>query len=193
MKTLLVLRHAKSDRSAHALRDHDRPLTPRGEADAPQIGTALAALDLVPDRIVTSTALRARDTTRLVTDAMGYGSEIVEETDVYGASVDTLLGVLRDCEDEAGTILLVGHNPGLEELICLLTGGEDAEALLRLPTAGLACVALDIEQWSLIRPACGQLQWFLIPRIVNPLLRVSRDLTRQEEDASTRSARRHRE
>jgi len=106
---------------------------------------------------------------------MGYGGEIIEEPDVYGASVDTLLDVLRECEEEAATVLLVGHNPTLEELVCLLTGGEDAEAMLRLPTAGLACLALDIEHWSQIRPVCGLLQWFLTPRIVYPLLHASRD------------------
>jgi phosphohistidine phosphatase len=174
MKTLLVLRHAKSDRSDRALRDHDRPLAPRGEADAPLMGTALAALGLAPDCIVTSTAVRAQETTRLVAAAMAYDGEIIEESDVYGASVDTLLHVLRACDDEAATALLVGHNPGLEELICLLTGGEGAAGILRLPTAGLACIALDIDEWSHLRPACGLLQWFLTPRAVAPLLRANR-------------------
>jgi phosphohistidine phosphatase len=173
-KTLLALRHAKSDRSDRALRDYDRPLAPRGEADAPLMGAALAAFGLVPDCIVTSTAVRAHETTRLVTGAMAYGGEIIEDPDVYGASVETLLRVLRACNDEAATALLVGHNPGLEELICLLTGGEDAEAMLRLPTAGLAYIALDIDDWSHLRPACGLLQWFLTPRVVSPLLHANR-------------------
>ena len=118
MKALLALRHAKSDRSDRALRDHDRALAPRGEADAPLMGMALAALGLVPDCIITSTAVRADETTRLVAAAMAYGGEILEEPEVYGASVDTLMRVLRACNDKAATALLVGHNPGLEELIC---------------------------------------------------------------------------
>ncbi len=141
------------------------------------MGTALAALAMIPDRILTSTAVRARETTRLVAAAIGYEGESVEEPSIYAASVDTLLDVLRDGDDE-GTLLLVGHNPGLEELICLLTGGMDAEPIVRLPTAGLACLALDIEQWSHLRPECGLLQWFLTPRIVYPLLHASRDLAR---------------
>ena len=179
-KTLLVLRHAKSDRGNNALRDHDRPLAPRGETDAPRMGIALATLDLLPDRVLTSTAVRARETTRLVAATRGYDGEIIEEPDIYAASVDTLLDVLRECDEEA-TVLLVGHNPGLEELIGLLTAGTRAEPMVRLPTAGLACVALDIEQWSQLRPECGLLQWFLTPRIVYPLLHASRDLGRQEE------------
>jgi phosphohistidine phosphatase len=174
MKTLLVLRHAKSDRSDGTLRDDDRPLAPRGKADAPLMGTALAALGLAPDCIITSTAVRARETAQLVVDAMGSGGHIIEEPDIYGASVDTLLRVLRACSDEDATALLVGHNPGLEELICLLAGGEGVEAMLRLPTAGLACIALDFDEWAHMQPACGLLQWFLTPRIVAPLLRADR-------------------
>ncbi len=174
-KTLLVLRHAKSDRGDNTLRDHDRPLAPRGKADAPRMGTALAALDAIPDRVLTSTAVRACETTRLVTAAMGYSGEIIAEPGIYAASVDALLDVLRDCDDEE-TVLLVGHNPGLEELICLLTGGTDAEPMIRLPTAGLACLALNIETWPEIHERCGLLHWFLIPRIVSPLLHASHDL-----------------
>ncbi len=139
------------------------------------MGTALAALAMIPDRILTSTAVRARETTRLVAAAIGYDGEIIEELGIYAAPVDTLLNVLRDGDDEE-TVLLVGHNPRLEELICLLIGGMDAEPMVRLPTAALACLALDIEQWSQLRPECGLLQWFLTPRIVYPLLHASRDL-----------------
>ncbi|MDQ2785692.1 MAG: histidine phosphatase family protein [Chloroflexota bacterium] len=173
-KTLLVLRHAKSDRGDNAVRDHDRPLAPRGAADAPQMGTALAALTTIPDRILTSTAVRACETARLVAITVGFSGEIIEEPGIYAASVDTLLNVLRDSGD-GETVLLVGHNPGLEELICLLVGGMDAEPMVRLPTAGLACLALDIAAWSEIRERCGLLYWFLIPRIVSPLLHASHD------------------
>ncbi|MHB8647784.1 MAG: SixA phosphatase family protein [Thermomicrobiales bacterium] len=172
MKTLLVLRHAKSDRSDTTRRDHDRPLAPRGEADAPRMGTALAALDLMPDRILTSTATRARETARLVAATIGYRGAMTEAHELYAASVDTLLDRLRDAADEK-TLLLVGHNPGLEELICLLTGGGDAEPIVRLPTAGLACLALDIEEWQEIHEACGLLHWLLTPRIVSPLLHAA--------------------
>lgn len=170
-----MLRHAKSDRSNAALQDHDRPLASRGERDAPQMGTALVALDLIPDGILTSTAVRARDTAHLVAAAMSYQGEIVEDPAIYSGSVDDLLDALREYDQEAGTVLLVGHNPGLEEVVCLLTGGERAEPMIRLPTAGLACLALDVEYWSQIMPQCGLLQWLLTPRIVYPLLHAARD------------------
>lgn len=145
------------------------------------MGTALAALAAIPDRILTSTAVRAVETTRLVAMAMGYDGEIVEEPHIYAASVSALLDVLHDSGDEE-TVLLVGHNPGLEELIGLLTGGMDAEPMIRLPTAGLACLALHIAAWSEIRDGCGLLQWFLTPRVVSPLLHATRDPTRQTEN-----------
>lgn len=178
MKRLLVLRHAKSDRSDDTLRDHDRSLAPRGEVDAPRMGIALAALDAVPDSILTSTAVRARETARLVAAAMGYDGVIVEEPGLYAASVDALLNALRDADD-AATLLLVGHNPGLEELIGLLTVGIEAEPILRLPTAGLACLVLDIAEWSRIHARCGLLHWFLTPRIVSPLLHAAHDLNHE--------------
>lgn len=174
MKTLLVLRHAKSDRGDKTLRDHDRPLAPRGEADAPRMGTALIALDLIPDRIITSTAQRALETARLVAAAMGYRGEVIESREVYAASVDTLRDVLREHGGDDATILLVGHNPGLEELICVLAGGRDAPPFIRVPTAGLACLALDIKDWQEIHDAYGTLEWFLTPRIVDPLLHAMR-------------------
>lgn len=174
MKTLLVLRHAKAERGDTAMRDHDRPLAPRGEADAPHMGIALRALGAIPDRLLTSPAVRACETARFVAAAMGYNGPIVEETSIYAASVETLLAVLCACDD-ASTVLLVGHNPGLEELIGLLAGGVDAEPMVRLPTAGLAYLSLDIEGWPHLRPACGQLHWLLTPRIVSPLLHATHD------------------
>lgn len=182
MKTLLVLRHAKSDRDGKAPRDHDRPLAPRGETDAPRMGMALAALALLPDRILTSTATRARETARLVAAAMGYRGAIIEAHALYAASVAALLDVLR-AADAGQTLLIVGHNPGVEDLIRLLTGGQDAEAIVRLPTAGLACLTLDIAEWPAIDEACGLLHWLLTPRVVQPLLHASHTRIRDEESS----------
>src|ERR1041385_4366502 len=111
MKTLLILRHAKSDRSDAGLRDHDRPLAPRGEADAPRMGALLKVLDCIPDRIITSTAVRARDTAHLVAAAMGYDGPLDEREHLYGGGTDGAMRELRACDGAAETVLLVGHNP----------------------------------------------------------------------------------
>lgn len=174
MKTLLILRHAKSDRSDTALHDHDRPLASRGEADAPLIGAALTALDATPDCIVTSTAVRARETARLIAAAMAYDGPVIERDAVYGASVAALLDALRECGPDDAAVLLVGHNPGLEELAALLTGGAAAQPIVRLPTAALARIALDIDDWPAIHAACGQLEWLLTPRVLRPLMHAPR-------------------
>ncbi len=170
MKTLLILRHAKSDRSDPRLADHDRPLAPRGEADAPRMGAALAALGIRPDAIITSTAARARDTARLVATAMGYDGPMIETGRVYAASSDELLAVLRDAAGDHDPVLLVGHNPGMEVLLGLLIAGAGAEVGVRMPTAALACLTFDADTWRDATPGGGTLQWLLTPRIVAPLL-----------------------
>lgn len=138
------------------------------------MGAALAALDCLPDRIITSTAVRARDMAHLVATAMAYDGPLLERNSLYGGGTDGLLDALRACDDAAATVLLVGHNPDLEELVSLLTAGEPAQSVVRLPTAALACLMLDIPVWSAIAPACGSLTWLLTPRIVRPLLQRRR-------------------
>jgi phosphohistidine phosphatase len=170
MKTLLVLRHAKSDRSDPGLEDHDRPLAARGETDAPRMGAALAALGSMPDVIITSTAVRARDTAHLAATGMGYDGPTVETRAVYAASGDALLAVLHDHAGDHDTTLLVGHNPGMEELIGLLIADAGSEIGLRMPTAALACLSFETDAWSEVTPGSGTLQWLLTPRIVAPLL-----------------------
>ncbi len=170
MKTLLILRHAKSDRTDTGLADHDRPLAPRGEADAPRMGAALRALGCIPDHIMTSTAVRAHGTARLIASAMGYDGPLGARSGLYATGAEGLLAELRACEETAETVLLVGHNPDLEELVSLLICGEPADAVVTLPTAALAALALDVENWAALAPACGSLLWLLTPRIVRSLL-----------------------
>jgi phosphohistidine phosphatase len=169
MKTLLVLRHAKSDRSDPSLPDHDRPLAPRGEMDAPRMGTALAALGIAPDCILTSTAVRARDTARLAATALGYDAPLRETQEAYAADGAMLLRLVCAEADNADTLLLVGHNPGMEELVSLLVAGEGIETGIRMPTAALACLIIDTDNWRDMTSGSGTLQWLLTPRIVAPL------------------------
>lgn len=142
MKTLLVLRHAKSSWSDQGLSDHARPLNERGRRDAPRMGRLLRDEGVMPDLVVSSDAVRARLTAEAVARAAGYAGEIVLDPRLYGASPRDIVGVLRAIEDAARTVLIVGHNPGLEELVSQLTG-EPQE----FPTAALARIALPIEEW----------------------------------------------
>lgn len=143
MKTLLILRHAKSSWNNPRLADHDRPLNERGRADAPRMGVLLRREDLVPDLIVSSTATRAARTAEAVADACGYGDDIVYTRALYHAPPEAYLSLLAELDAPAARIMVVGHNPGVEELLEELCGRHE-----RMPTAALAQVALRLGRWG---------------------------------------------
>lgn len=143
MKTVLLLRHAKSSWSDGALPDHERPLNERGQQAAPQMGRLLARLQLVPDLILTSTAVRARDTAELVARHSAYQGRLEPRSELYHASPQRCLAVLRDLPNLYTSVMLVAHNPGLEEVVSRISGDEQ-----HFPTAALAQVELPIHSWS---------------------------------------------
>jgi phosphohistidine phosphatase len=143
VKTLLILRHAKSSWRDSGLADHDRPLNKRGQRDAPRMGRLLRQEDLVPDMIVSSSAVRARKTAQLAIEAMGYDGELRLADELYAAEPEAYLDALQSLPDIYECVMVIGHNPGLEELLELLIGDWQ-----RLPTAALAAVRLDLETWQ---------------------------------------------
>jgi phosphohistidine phosphatase len=160
MKTLLVLRHAKSSWREAELADHDRPLNKRGKRDAPRMGELLRAEGLLPDLILTSSARRALTTAELVAEASGYDGEIQVSRDLYAAGPEEFIDALCALPDELETVMVVGHNPGLEELVEALT--EESSAM---PTAALAQVELEIERWvDLDEDVSGRLVNLWLPR-----------------------------
>lgn len=142
MKTLLLLRHAKSSWGDADLADFDRPLNNRGRRDAPRMGQLLARHDLTPDLIVTSAARRAATTAELVALAAEYAGDIQYTNELYLADPDTFLEVARETDDDVARLMLVGHNPGIEELVSALAGRDEG-----MPTAALACFRLTIDHW----------------------------------------------
>lgn len=143
MKTLLLLRHAKSSWDHADLKDHDRPLSPRGARDAPRIGRLLAERDLAPTRILTSTAVRAVSTAELVAAACGGSPPIETLEALYLAAPEAYMAAVRDHGGEADRLLLVGHNPGLTTLVTRLTGACEP-----MPTAALARVEFEAGAWG---------------------------------------------
>jgi phosphohistidine phosphatase len=171
MKTLLILRHGKSDWSDSALADFDRPLAKRGRSDAPLMGDVLHLFEVVPDTILSSPALRARQTVELVAGACGYRKSVRWEDSFYGGSGEVTLQALRRLPESVAQPLVVGHNPTLEETVSLLLRrpgeGWDEHFAIRIPTAGLVCLDLDIVEWAELEEGDGVLRWFLIPKLVN--------------------------
>jgi phosphohistidine phosphatase len=142
MKTLLLLRHAKSSWKHAELADHDRPLNKRGKWTAPLMGALLQDEDLIPDLILCSSAVRAHTTTLLVAKACTYMGEIKKTRELYLAEPEDYIEVLRQVDEKHLRVLVVGHNPGLESLIEALTGEEMA-----MPTAALAYLELSLQHW----------------------------------------------
>ena len=143
MKTLLILRHAKSSWKQSGLTDHDRPLNNRGERDAPQMGRFVHRQGLRPDLIVSSTARRARSTAQAVADHSGCDADVQLEPDFYHAGISAIIHVLREVPDDCPRVMIVGHNPIFEEFLARLTG-----RCAPLPTAALARLTLPIDHWA---------------------------------------------
>ena len=159
MKTLLLLRHAKSNRDDPGLPDFDRPLATRGRQDAPTIGKALKKRKPLPDLIIASPAVRAKETIEAVIQAAKLDIQPQFDESIYGASSDELLSLVRRLPKTSSCVLLVGHNPGFEELLARLTGAYEP-----MPTAALACIAFQVDRWEDVQDKAGKLAWLLTPK-----------------------------
>jgi phosphohistidine phosphatase len=143
MKVLLLLRHAKSSWESAGLTDHDRPLNNRGKRDAPRMGKVLLEEGIVPEIIISSSAIRARSTAKKVAKSSNYKGEVIIESSLYRGGPIEYLNVLRRQPDQARTVLMVGHNPDIEQLLEMLTRKE-----IIMPTCSLAAVNLPMDQWK---------------------------------------------
>jgi phosphohistidine phosphatase len=170
MKTVLLLRHAKSDWGQPDLADFDRPLNQRGFKDASLIGQILAGAECVPDKIIASPAKRAKQTAELVAGACGYKKSIQWAERFYDGHSNDMLAALQSLSDTVQRPLLVGHNPTMEETASALLVGESKDwgsrLVIRMPTAALLCLDLAIESWPNLQPGQAQLRWFVIPKLV---------------------------
>jgi len=140
MKQLLILRHAKSDHTDHRLSDHDRPLNARGRTAAPRIGRLLRDEGAIPELLLCSTAVRTMQTAALVAESaeLHAKTEFIEE--LYLASPHVILETIADRGGDAGSIMVIGHNPGCEDVLSMLGVG-----MHEMPTAALAMITLEIE------------------------------------------------
>ena len=159
MKTLYVLRHAKSSWENNELADFDRPLNDRGKTAAPFVGEIMKANRFEPQLILASPAVRARETARLVKDSAGLSAEIKHNERIYEASTLTLRNIAASIDDRFDSAMLVGHNPGIEGFVRSLTGKSEP-----MPTAALAVIDLDISGWEQISDVPGKLRRVIRPK-----------------------------
>jgi len=144
MKTLFLVRHAKSSRDDPSLPDRERPLDDRGKRDAPKMGKRLAKRDAKLDLLVSSPALRALTTAKLIADEMGYKrNDIVVDDRLYASSLDDLLAVIRALDNKLGRVMLVGHNPEFTDLAHRLSS-----EIVDMPTSAVAEYHFDTKAWT---------------------------------------------
>jgi phosphohistidine phosphatase len=165
MKTLTLLRHAKSGWDDPTLTDFQRPLNARGRGAARAMGREMRALGLAFDRVLASPAARVTETILGVAESYGPLAPVYDDT-VYLAPLDTLLELVRATDDACATLLLVGHNPGMERLALLLSRGGPLhdEIALKYPTGALTEIALPIGHWRDAAESGGTIARFLRPR-----------------------------
>ena len=164
MRTVHLLRHAKSSWDEAELADRERPLAPRGRRDAARMADQLAELDAPPNLVLCSSAVRTQQTLELVRPALGQAAVEVSD-DLYGADAGHLLARLGELPDEIGSVLVIGHNPGMQDLALELAAGGAQRPQLeaKFPTCALATLEFQGRWGDLAAGAC-QLTGFVVPR-----------------------------
>jgi phosphohistidine phosphatase len=143
MKTLLLMRHAKSSWGNPSLSDHDRSLNKRGEGACRLMGSFLNEQDLIPDKIISSTAVRAKDTVMGLLETLSVEGDVTYTRELYHADVDTLLEQLQTLSDEINIVMLVSHNPGMDVFLDVICDEQE-----HMPTAAIAEIEFDISRWQ---------------------------------------------
>jgi phosphohistidine phosphatase len=169
MRRLILFRHAKAERSHPGGGDHARVLDERGCEDAPRIGAYILSHRLIPDRVIVSTAARTRETWALAARTFPSAPPVDYDDRIYDATPQAILQVLRLASPDVATLLVVGHNPGLQELVSLLIATGDRAALEQFedfPTAALAVIGFDAETWAGLSPHSGRLERFVTPKLI---------------------------
>jgi phosphohistidine phosphatase len=165
MKRLYLLRHAKSSWKDTSLPDHDRPLAGRGRRAAKAIGRYLRDQHIEPDLVLCSSARRARETLDRLEKAL-HASTVRVEEELYAASASTLLDRLRGVDDSVESVMLIGHNPGLQELALDLARPSSAtdDIAAKYPTAALATLEFTVSTWRELGRESGELVGLVRPR-----------------------------
>ena len=168
MRRLLLLRHAKAERSLPGTPDRDRALIERGRKNAATIGAYMTSHALVPDRVLVSTATRCQETWKYAAAAFAAAPAAASVEKLYNATQHALLAVISGADADAHTLLVIGHNPGLHDLALMLIAAGDVDLRERLreklPTCGLVIIDFAFDDWSRLHPRSGRLERFVSPK-----------------------------
>lgn len=161
MKKLFLIRHAKSGSKDHAGSDHARPLNHRGEKEALLMAKVLKKMEIKPELILTSSALRARTTADIFASVLQYpAAEVFSDSDLYLANIHNFLKQANLIEDKIDCTFIFSHNPGISEFACFLTG----EALTDMPTCGIYGIQLNVNRWREVKSGIGKTILFEYPK-----------------------------
>jgi len=161
MKTIYLVRHAKSSWKYPNLDDFERPLNKRGRINAPFMGKVLQKLKVTPDLVISSPANRAATTARIIAAAINYPLENIRYSEsIYEFSENALIHVVKQIDDTVNKAMVVGHNPAINGLANYI--GD--QPIGNIPTSGVYCVKLDISSWAKISEHCGKLEFFEFPK-----------------------------
>ncbi len=162
MKYLYLLRHAKSSWKDLSVSDFDRPLNKRGKKDAPKMGKFLNDRNVKVDLIISSPAKRTKETSKIIAEGIGYKNQIIFDENIYEASLEQLLALIKNLNKNLNSVMLVAHNPGLTELANYFVN-EDID---NIPTCGIAAIKLE-NGWDEVKQNCGKLLFFEYPKKLN--------------------------
>ena len=164
LRHIVVIRHAKSNWDDPSLADHDRPLSKRGRNALARLRDHIEGLELRPDLVMCSSSRRTRETLAGIRPAVGRKTRVETDSALYGAGAEQLVTELRRLDDQVTTVFLIGHNPGVADLVSLLAPGSatGAAAIDAFPTAAVAVLSVA-GPWSALRPACALLESFWAP------------------------------
>lgn len=158
---LILVRHAKSSWDDSSLNDFDRPLNSRGFNDAPMMGNVLGEMNILSDSVVTSPAIRAKETCRILSSKINFPfGEIIEDKRIYDASVNELLGIINSIDENINSLMLFGHNPGLTELNNYLSNKN----ILNIPTCGIVILESEKAWVDFDENCCSELK-FIYPKL----------------------------
>lgn len=164
MKTLYVVRHAKSSWDDTNLPDFERPLNERGKRDAPRMGKRLKEKSIHPELMLSSPANRALSTCKRIADALGYANDKIKtDRALYHADEEEILTVVRSISDKYSVLMLFGHNPGLTDFINSFSRDE-AMNINNLPTCGVVAFTIDVESWEMVDFGKGNFIFFDFPK-----------------------------